>query len=117
MILILFPVRRLLFDENDMRVQDVLQYTLVMSRKFGVIFDDEVAEQVEQSLDYGDSRSGRIEKLTSVGLEVERQIENIDAQARNSHEMRAVVRQAFYEYQNSVFEKTTDADQADTTEQ
>ncbi len=28
-----------------------------MSRKFGVVFDDHVAEEVEESLEYGDSRS------------------------------------------------------------
>ena len=50
-----------------------------MSRKFGVVFDDHVAEEVEESLEYGDSRSARIQELAEIGLKVERQIDETDA--------------------------------------
>lgn len=50
-----------------------------MSRKFGVIFSDHIAEEIEESLEYGDSRSARIQELAEIGLKVERQIDETDA--------------------------------------
>ena len=81
-----------------------------MSRKFGVVFDDHVAEEIEESLEYGDSRSARIQELAEIGLEVERQIDETDASYRNAHELRAIVRQAFDESQHSVFSEDADSD-------
>ena len=81
-----------------------------MSRKFGVVFDDHVAEEVEESLEYGDSRSARIQELAEIGLEVERQIDETDASYRNVHELRAIVRQAFDESQHSVSNEDADSD-------
>ena len=81
-----------------------------MSRKFGVVFDDHVAGEIEESLEYGDSRSARIQELAEIGLEVERQIDETDASYRNAHELRALVRQAFGESQHSVFSEDADSD-------
>ena len=60
-----------------------------MSRKFGVVFDEQIAQKV-------------VEMLTAVGLEVERQVNKHDISAQNKHELRAIVRQAFHEYREQV---------------
>ena len=73
-----------------------------MSRKFGVVFDEQIAQKVEEPLEYGESRSSRVEMLTAVGLEVERQVNKHDISAQNKHELRAIVRQAFHEYREQV---------------
>ncbi|AHG00943.1 hypothetical protein HALLA_12265 [Halostagnicola larsenii XH-48] len=42
-----------------------------MTEKFGVSMRDELAERIEETLEYGDSRSDRICELTELGLLLE----------------------------------------------
>lgn len=42
-----------------------------MTKKFGVSLPDELAEKVEEPLEYGDSRSQRFKHLVQTGLLVE----------------------------------------------
>jgi len=62
-------------------------------RTFGVNVSDEIAEKIDEPLEYGDSRSERVRHLLEIGLEVE-QTMNRDAGEID----RAAVRQAMLDY-------------------
>jgi len=62
-------------------------------KTFGVNVSDDIAEQIDQPLEYGDSRSERVRTLLQLGLEIE-SVMNKDA----SDIDRGAVRQAMLDY-------------------
>jgi len=65
------------------------------AKTFGVNVGDEIASDIDEPLEYGDSRSERVRNLLVIGLEVE-QVLGQDA----SEIERAAVRQAMLDYRN-----------------
>ena len=60
------------------------------SRKFGVVLPEELAERVEEPLEYGDSRSRRIRELVLLGLAAEASMTKVgywDRKVSNREEM------------------------------
>jgi len=64
-------------------------------RTFGVNVSDNIAEKIDEPLEYGDSRSERVRDLLEIGLEVE---EIMDKDAGEID--RAAVRQAMLDYRS-----------------
>lgn len=64
-------------------------------RTFGVNVSDEIAEKIDEPLEYGDSRSERVRDLLEIGLEVE------ETMSKDAGEIdRAAVRQAMLDYRS-----------------
>lgn len=77
-------------------LQLVVRGMAASKRTFGVNVDEQVAEKIDQPLEYGDSRSERVRALLEIGLEVESVLET-DA----SEIDRAAVRQAMLDWQRA----------------
>lgn len=72
-----------------------------MVRKFGVSLDDAIADEIEESLEYGDKRSARIQHLLNAGLAVEAAFERegFEVPLDRERDVRAFIRQVFDEYE------------------
>jgi len=66
-----------------------------MPKKFGVSLDDEVADGIERPLEYGDSRSERLEELVAGGLKAEELCDEFDLEYDNRQEFQNLITQAF----------------------
>lgn len=69
-----------------------------MTQKFGVSMPDDVAERIEEPLEWGESRSSRILELIRVGLLVESKLAEYHVHAPATQEKLAVVRDAMDYY-------------------
>ena len=65
-------------------------------RTFGVNVSDDIANRIDDPLEYGDSRSERVRDLLQLGLEVESVLET-----EASDIDRAAVRQAMLDYKRN----------------
>ena len=68
-----------------------------MVRKFGVSLDEDVADRVEERMEFGDKRSERIQHLIEAGLAVEEQLdaEVWQVSIDQPRDVRAFVREVF----------------------
>lgn len=66
-----------------------------MPKKFGVSLADKIAEDVERPLEYGDTRSERIEELVAAGLRAEELCLEYGFEYEDRHEFQSVITQAF----------------------
>lgn len=66
-----------------------------MPKKFGVSLADKIAEDVERPLEYGDTRSERIEELVAAGLRAEELCSEYGFEYEDRHEFQSVITQAF----------------------
>jgi hypothetical protein len=66
-----------------------------MSKKFGVSLADKIAEDVERPLEYGDTRSERIEELVAAGLRAEELCLEYGFEYEDRHEFQSLITQAF----------------------
>ena len=71
------------------------QCTVIMPKKFGVSLDDKVANGIERPLEYGDSRSERLEELVAGGLKAEELCDEFDLEYDNRREFQNLITQAF----------------------
>ena len=68
----------------------------LMTKKFGVSLPDDLAERVEEDLEYGDTRSDRIQNLIQLGLAVEDAADAVHVDLPDSQrEREAFLRQVF----------------------
>lgn len=65
-----------------------------MTRSFGVSMDDDMADRIEESLEYGDDRSERIRALAGDGLVIEDALDDLGYEFDTDRDRRAFVRQA-----------------------
>ena len=72
-----------------------------MVRKFGVSLDDDVADRVEERMEFGDKRSQRIQHLIEAGLAVEEQLDAEEWQVSidQPRDVRAFVREVFDDFE------------------
>jgi hypothetical protein len=66
-----------------------------MSKKFGVSLADKIAEDVERPLEYGDTRSERVEELVAAGLRAEELCTEYGFEYEDRHEFQSLITQAF----------------------
>jgi hypothetical protein len=66
-----------------------------MPKKFGVSLDDKVADGIERPLEYGDSRSERLEELVAGGLKAEELCDEFGLEYNNRREFQSLITQAF----------------------
>ena len=66
--------------------------------KFGVSWPDGIVEEIEDPLEYGDSRSGRILELVRVGLQAEEKMAEHQIHTITTQEKLKVVRAALDGY-------------------
>jgi hypothetical protein len=66
-----------------------------MPKKFGVSLDDKVADGIERPLEYGDSRSERLEELVAGGLKAEELCDEFGLEYDNRREFQSLITQAF----------------------
>ncbi|WP_226041531.1 hypothetical protein [Natrinema sp. DC36] len=67
-----------------------------MTKKFGVSLPEDLAERIEEDLEYGDNRSDRIQNLIQLGLAVEDAAEGVHVDIPESQrEREAFLRQVF----------------------
>ncbi|QCC60788.1 hypothetical protein NP511_02270 [Natrinema thermotolerans] len=67
-----------------------------MTTKFGVSMDDDLAERVEEPLEYGDNRSERVQDLVQLGLAIEDAADAVHVDLPESQrEREAFLRQVF----------------------
>lgn len=69
-----------------------------MTQKFGVSMPDDIADRIEEPLEWGDSRSSRILELVRVGLAAESKMAEHEIYAPTSQEKSAVIRDAIDYY-------------------
>jgi hypothetical protein len=82
-----------------------------MPKKFGVSLDDKIAEEVTRPLEYGDSRSERIEKLIAAGLQAEELCNEYGFGYDDRDEFQSVITQAFIALNQDEPEPEPDQDQ------
>lgn len=68
------------------------------NQKYGVAFDEKMAEQIERLVSEGDSRSARIRKLVSLGLICENIMLDNEWYPPMQEEREDIVRSAMQEY-------------------
>lgn len=67
-----------------------------MTKKFGVSVPDDLAEDIEEPLEYGDNRSERVQDLIQLGLAVEDAADSVHIDLPDSQrEREAFLRQVF----------------------
>lgn len=68
---------------------------VIMSKSFGVSLDEKIADGIERKLEYGDSRSQRIEELVAAGLKAEELCNDFGIEYNDRHEFQSLITQAF----------------------
>lgn len=72
-----------------------------MTEKFGISLPDNVVAEIEEPLEYGDTRTERVLDLVRIGLAFERELSNHNITAPTTQEQIDVIRAAMDCYTDS----------------